>query len=98
MNDYSVTNYKYFLVRPFSEAILYSRWRERFVLCPEYRGLKYTIYMEIAVGATACVRYLEVVRFSEGPLRYYCRGNFERKGSDQLLVINKGVWPMKPYM
>ena len=25
--------------------------------------------MEIAVGATACVRYLEVVRFSEGPLR-----------------------------
>ena len=26
------------------------------------------IIMEIAVGATACVRYLEVVRFSEGPL------------------------------
>ena len=24
--------------------------------------------MEIAVGATACVGYLEVVRFSEGPL------------------------------
>ena len=25
-------------------------------------------------------------------LRYYCRGIFERKRSDQLLVINKGVW------
>ena len=24
--------------------------------------------MEIAVGATACVRYIEVVRYSEGPL------------------------------
>ena len=49
-------------------------WSERFVRCPEYRGcpylrgLKYTIYMDIAVGATACVHYLEVVRFSEGPL------------------------------
>ena len=36
--------------------------------CPYLGGLKYTIYIEIAVGATACVRYLEVVRFSEGPL------------------------------
>ena len=49
-------------------------WSEHFVRCPEYRGcpylggLKYTIYMDIAVGATACVRYLEVVRFSESPL------------------------------
>ena len=31
-------------------------------------------------------------------LRYHCRGNFERKRSDQLLVINKEVWPTKPYM
>ena len=27
-----------------------------------------TLYMEIVVGATACVRYIEVVRFSECPL------------------------------
>ena len=31
-------------------------------------------------------------------LRYYCRGNFECKRSDQLLVMNKEVWLTKPYM
>ena len=31
-------------------------------------------------------------------LRLYYSGNFERKRSDQLLDINKGVWPTKPYM
>ena len=45
-----------------------------FVRCPEYRGCpyfggwNYTIYMEITVGATACVRCTEVVRISECPL------------------------------
>ena len=45
-----------------------------FVRCPEYRGCpylggwKYTIRMEITVGATACDRCTEVVRISKCPL------------------------------
>ena len=51
-----------------------SFWGKRFVRCPEVRGcpylggFKYTTHMEIAVGATACVRCTEVVRISECPL------------------------------
>ena len=35
--------------------------------------------MEIAVGATACVRYLEVVRFSESPLNRGFTGKWKRR-------------------
>ena len=66
------------LVCPFSEVILYSHWRSGANVLSVVRSIEVVriseventlyIYMEIAVGATACVRYLEVVRFSEGPL------------------------------
>ena len=64
------------LVCTFSEVILYSRWCfganvlsvVRSIEVVRISEVENTLYMEIVVGATACVRYLEVVRFLEGPL------------------------------
>ena len=58
---------------------MYSCWRSganvlsvvqsiEVVRISEVENILYS-YMEIAVGATACVHYIEVVRFLEGPLR-----------------------------
>ena len=62
-------------------------------------GLSYTLPgMWLIVHLSIIIIILYTSSYGSRQLRLYCSGNFERKRSDQLLDIDRGVWPKKSYM